>query len=1514
MPEQIAPLFPLSGMNKDKAYHLLKEGEYTNALDITHIGELLNESYKIHNILGNQYATIVPATTPQNKKYRIGGYTADGVSYHNIVLYKTDGSAWGVFGFTDGATLSSTYSNIHTAINSALSGLFPVQTATYTVAADYSYFDIEIYDASIPTIKGYDYSLINTSNSPSDKILTIEIIQEGYDTSLSAQANIIGGYDSLGDLFIISTPQKYMVTELGAIITAAADNGSGLIRLTVTSSANVLNGSKIKISEGNGTTPIDGTWIAIVLNTTTIDLQNSVFSGSGTTSGNISTNIDGLGEVGVVIKNINTDLWTYKSLIKSKELNLRRDKQITGFEVQKGNNKNSIYFTDDFNFPRSMYYYGDYNNNGFLSFAYPKTGKYSYGSIALETKLTISQISSKLSFTSQSQSGGNLLSGNKRYIFRFLGESLVGTDWSDVSNPVSVFSKDTGVPSKILGDEEGVLTTKINQFTLTGIIPGLFKYVEFGVVEYIGNSITGKIISRTLLNNTSDIINLSHVGFESDTTLLDLGTIGTNNANYVRARNLTIIDKRLVLSNVSVQNQYDLSPWVSTFKYSLKKQTITGTKKAYDIGDSTVTIQLGEYLDPMNVNQFVGYMHNETYRFAPKLKFRNGGWTQNYFFADIGITEQSGVIGFAYISLVTPFVVGNLLTGQTSGATGILSNGSVPGQLKLSSITGIFQVGEIIEYLTSGQQATLTDIDSNYINRIVDLPDLALTNADASEVYVPYIEVTNMDFDYVLPDGNRIRDVFEEISFERCECIPEVLACGRLHLSEKFTIGRGIGQYTDTGTPTNFVVDNNQLFGSIISPDILLGNSSISYRAGDRLLSLGQPQTAPLLSDTIQTTPLPRIYFLDDNGDYSTNYWDDIAIEGAGLLPIGGDITLPNVTAGTTVLSAIGLNIFTFSFSDGFAVSLSGSPAKQSSGTEIGQRYVQYFRKKSNKYGNKETSQYISCGNSLKIDSNASIATTTDIFGGDTFTQKVYQHSRYKITSLATDLGSGEGFYCQSRVNEQMRNNQNQGSSVIPGLYNQATMRDNVMKFLDIQTPQGATYNNGYTVKNQVQEHIAFDPNIEQNTEHPDWITWSDLKFADGIQDNFRLFLPLNFHVLDLNFGGIVHQENGNGELLTWQPRKFMRQYFNTRGQLEVRDIGSVLIGDGSVMSRDGQTISVIGCNNKFSIIKGKSVGGNDVFVWINIELKKAVRFGYDGTKPIGDIENMQAFFANNLTWVDGKDNPTSGDGICGVWDDRHNEFIWTFRGHRKSEAWESGQDYDEDVVLYLTDETNFTTFEKTTELYLCIQPHTSGTSTKPGVGASWQTVWKLILHTDNNYFNEYTLVYNEEKNKFTSDYTPKPTIYLKYGDHFLVPRPVSDTGKIFENGIGKETTWFDDGSTKQESQAYIELLFAKDVNMVKEFFAVFVTSKIVPYKISFYTEQHETFINTSDFETELSKYVAPLKNDILSSSDGTKNDEDTTNLWGEWLRIRIYFDTAVKQQISSLVLKYFTLSRTYNK
>ena len=74
-----------------------------------------------------------------------------------------------------------------------------------------------------------------------------------------------------------ATALLYPSNPAAIAITGAANNGSGLVRLTVASSATIVGGAEMNVANVGGTTEANGSWLVTVIDATHVDLVGSAF-------------------------------------------------------------------------------------------------------------------------------------------------------------------------------------------------------------------------------------------------------------------------------------------------------------------------------------------------------------------------------------------------------------------------------------------------------------------------------------------------------------------------------------------------------------------------------------------------------------------------------------------------------------------------------------------------------------------------------------------------------------------------------------------------------------------------------------------------------------------------------------------------------------------------------------------------------------------------------------------------------------------------------------------------------------------------------------------------------------------------------------------------------------------------------------------------------------------------------------------------------------------------------------
>ena len=636
----------------------------------------------------------------------------------------------------------------------------------------------------------------------------------------------------------------------------------------------------------------------------------------------------------------------------------------------------------------------------------------------------------------------------------------------------------------------------------------------------------------------------------------------------------------------------------------------------------------------------------------------------------------------------------------------------------------------------------------------------------------------------------------------------------------------------------------------------------------------------------------------------------------------------------------------------------------QQKNTDYGVYYGQIFQANRGKYGPTGDTIYIDTGKSFKVDQlnlSDNILTNTysidsvdinqiKVFGGDAFTQGFYLANRKINPSFKTEegnwnfehfiqaynsddgydeagpstpkspgFGSGMKFYSQNRVNAQMRADDSD-SFIFPkdGPLGAWLNEDEFGFGTDFR------YNSSYTPKNGVLSYSSInDRLLKQQTDLPSRIDYSEKYDQQTIDDRNQSFLPLNFKDIDQTFGEIISHKNVNGELFTLQPRKLQAQYFHATGQLQtdVAEGMNIVIGDGAVLARDGQSLSAYGTQHKWSVIKGRSPGGKDVLYWFNQESKLIMRFGADGTVVLSDVKGLRSFLENDTRWTEGMYTPYVNQGIRAVWDDEYKEAIWTWRGYRSSRGmWQkntgrlvagSGITYNiGDTVANDTFE-NYP-FEQIPDVYVCIQANTPGPGldsfTQPGVGANWEQFWVRVPKDDGDYYSNFTLAFNEMTNGFSSFYSHMPKIYFPWKNKFLSAHPTIEN-KIYEHRKGEYTTWYKTEAGELSEDGYLEGIINYLPESSKKFVATQVISDSEPYKMEFKTLNQESFLNEGEFDGHDDHWRSPIKNDSTDTNDPSG---DTKSLMGDFIKVKFFFQKKKIQRLYNFVVKLRERLRIY--
>lgn len=633
-----------------------------------------------------------------------------------------------------------------------------------------------------------------------------------------------------------------------------------------------------------------------------------------------------------------------------------------------------------------------------------------------------------------------------------------------------------------------------------------------------------------------------------------------------------------------------------------------------------------------------------------------------------------------------------------------------------------------------------------------DPADTGIFNGDAvcnldgtnSVVYQYFLEASDINIDYKLPDGKKIKDVIKDIRFGRALCNQQVQ-----------TTGFGIGIYNDgTQDYVNFRLVNSDTIVldklALYSPDYQNTNTVFNWRIGDVLKTKPAQYVGGI---TYETSNQGGSFFGNEGGNTDTYI---ISLENS-------------VTGGAG-------NIAKFSYLNGVneikireaaAVKLSGNI---SGGIDFGLYYQNfyYIRPYSNegayRISPQQTRFFVIPQNKWFDKSTHTIETTYEIYGGDCFPTVSSYKTAENTTSYfsVTENNLAISFYSFNRTNTALRS----------GRFPFYTL-DDYLKNPYLTDPlyngDRYTYDSVFTPRYIFQNQVAFNPDLTQLTNQFSSIYYSGQGFGSDLAGGNRIWLPQDMKTLESKYGAIVHMEvlfglSGQNILVVWQERRFTAQYFDNTANI-VSNSGQLLLGTGTILERTGQDLTQFGCEHKWLIKKGKNPTGKDIVFWIDFNNAVLMRFGSDGTSNIvGDISPL----INNdtslaiLNIYSNNDAPAQFFGCHAVWDNINMEYIATLRLAPKETF---GDTFQEGQFKFST--TEFWGFEQFPVIYKSLT--NDNTTTPPS--AEWET----ISGYDSEYFQILTIVWNEKDNKFKTFRSHSPKIYGQWNNTFLSSHPVKN-------------------------------------------------------------------------------------------------------------------------------------------
>jgi hypothetical protein len=1443
-------------LNSDTDILELKEGNYPDRVNVEFNadGELFSDT----PALGNKDVCSLGLQQVEQQKTRI--YIDVNAFFNSIVIqfYNKNGQLIREY---FGSAASQTLQGMKDAIASAIR--VETQDYWYFVGFDNEftlepYIDVTIYCAYS------DYTLILTDNN--GNVLRNDDIREAI--SITGQGGFIeiGSKDLLGTTWLFSTTQDREQTSIYfASMSMYLHNDYGGQIAIYFPDHGLVSGESIVVANATDVGAIaNGEWVVNVLDENNFALFLSITTGITLTNvkygGIIYKNTFGLGQIGVQQYVGETDSYTYTKILASKRFNFRTMYQIDADAVL-NNNGYLLKFTDNYNYPRTFSYRGAFIEDGALQPINPD-GYYTYETLTEEIKNIINYSAAVVEYEEQVQTSGSVPPANWRYGVLFYTDTNATTELSFLSNPIPTFAPTyigySATYHPIYGNSiENNITTKINRVRVTGITPGIFKYIELIGFNYPNSGVNSIAVNafrirKVLLAPDQTQIVLEHNGNEPDITFYDTTIAIPIRPDIIRAGSNRFCENRLVYGNITTSTAIDIRDWALTMKYSIKRKAIFAAFR---------TEMWEEFYNPENTAKYVGYQPYEWYRFYISAETYSGKITDSVFCFDMRFLTQADYASF--------------------------------GESEFNEING------------GDRRNPIGDEYDSYAPGI--------WTATERYLYQIHIELNNIDWDYQI-DGVKVKDIFKSVKISRAERVNEVIASGVFVggvSRANFAGGTGQRENDFIGIADVAPAGYKPQFGSFYSPDILFGYTQYNqFIQGDELINFsGLDLYTRNRYDETGTNP------------YSYSYWCTFAPTNKNFPFISQRTKITDCkyidqgSVGTIAVNGVNISFYKNYFvndNTGSAVTQSfrGSPVlsvdtplENNTGyANVGKYQSLIFRSKKDKYGTRE-----SIGSTI-VFTGATIyngQSSVSVFGGDVFNQQVQfrQLKRDSIYSRAFAIN----IISTNTVNTNLR--QYTPDSPFRTFPVYPILPEEWVKPANLEIEDYYYRNTGYSIFNQAQASTVFDP---EGNNLGNYITrkyYSQLNPNNANTDKYREFLPLDFQDNPNNFGPITHLEIVNGELFTLQQRGFTREFFNATGRLQTAEDGDVLIGTGEVLSRKGLRLTMLGTNQKWSVCKGFTFSGKETIMWVNDEFGCVMRFGADGTVNVSEREMMSTFFRERMRFVIGKDTPADNQGITTVWDNIGKNFIITQRAWKDSPEWVDGTSYTKNKVVTSYDEQTYgikiqIETKGVVQLYLCLSNHIASSSNQPGT-AGGEEYWEAISLENLDYYNVYTIVFNEQKNSFTHRYTFYPRIYHTQNNRYFSQSPI-DFPEISSLPIyrhrdkdAREITFYG-----QANEGYTEYIINYMSRTVKKFIAHAQTALLKPKRVEFETQfisqngidNRKTYLDRADFTMRENQAFSNIKNNLDSQG---RNDQTTAPMTGLWLKIRTFFAANEKQKIN---------------
>jgi len=847
----------------------------------------------------------------------------------------------------------------------------------------------------------------------------------------------------------------------------------------------------------------------------------------------------------------------------------------------------TFYFLDYYNVPRVHY-----------------LGK-TYNSEEEETRLFVTAAPTVTELEAVTE-GGSIPSGIYMIGARYVTDTGNSSNFGAFTSPIPIF-KGSGVGRGVTGDLPQTKTNKRITATISGV-SSVYKYIQPVVFTYIGDSNVPKMTALNKVEIKGSSVTIEYTAQETDSESIPVEEILGGGVNYKTAKTIGTKDNILFLGNLSTSEDIEHSKWQNiansiSVKWVKYKKSITDTfsfsgelldyDSDYTVptgiartggdafnGENNVLetgIHEGIYKNPIDCARRVGYRRGEVYSFG-FTPIVGGVALNTYHIPAIG-TNQNALAD------------GTLGVAETSGIG-----------LKYPDYFGALS-GNTIKYHRMPTESVCPVIDSSSANGILVINILGLNFT----VVIPEEISSQMDGYTITRESRKGKETILSQGIGQHFWTIEDDSKDKFHtpvpggLSVNYTVRDGSStrvnkKETDVNrsllgilTPEPYIFTDMQRDASILERVAV-------YTAKYKLTNAGRYEDIPLMN-------------LLDVSSTSGNLNDSETVEVLGSADIPANTSSAFINGlGEPIKSGTGSGpLMCFKTNGNFPTSYIGSTIEfvhdiDSGDTDIVKLWddsipVDVYNLKTSRpgyYGAISSKEYLPITTVLfgtaridpLTDIRTSDSTSINVFGGDTFINKVGIFSKTSIyrfywntnEARTPELISRNLYYLplESNVNYDLQYFKQINAE--GGIEGTLPLYPNFTQMLSKTDPFGlfnysgelghpTAYNKQYSAQNVIEPKFTPTEDIESVSTFGTRIIYSDVQNSGSSVDSYRNFLVNNYTDLNVSRGDITNIFSTNNTLYAHTADTLWRCFVND-AVIQSSSLGEVYLGNGGLFNR----------------------------------------------------------------------------------------------------------------------------------------------------------------------------------------------------------------------------------------------------------------------------------------------------------------------------------------------------------